>query len=164
MRSKRPSDHSDSAGLGMHQGEPRSLGRGSTTTSKSTQDSPNALPATHKGQFKGDLGASWLMPAGLERTQASLNTLIATHRQPRGTLRGHTEASWVLLGGPGRSWGASWAPGGDLEVKRDDSGRSPEGLRRVQKTPESVFFRSQGVKYTYFHGFEHAHIVNCASS
>ena len=81
-----------------------------------------------------------------------------------GDLGGSLGAPWGVLGGPwgvpGRSQATFWAP----RSAPDDKGAHPGGSRgrsrRAEKSPETIFLRSQEGKCMYFQGFKHVHFVD----
>ena len=133
MRSKRPSDHSDSAGLGMHQGEPRSLGLPECSTSN-----PQGAPQGRLGSVLADAG----------RPKKDTGVVEHPHRHPQTTKRHLKGTHGSVLGA---SWGPLDAPGDPLgrpEATLSLSATTLDGLRKVfggsKKRPRAFFVDPRG--------------------
>ena len=81
-----------------------------------------------------------------------------------GVPGGSLGAPWGVLGGPwgvpGRSQATFWAPRSAPDDKGAHPGGSLGGSRRAEKSPETIFLRSQEGKCVYFQGFKHVHFVD----
>ena len=109
----------------------------------------------------GPLGEALGVPGGLGGGLGILSTTTkvsarASRRTPsfERLLGGSLGAPWGVLGGPwgvpGRSQATFWAPRSAPDDKGAHPGGSLGGSRRAEKSPETIFLRSQEGKCVYF--------------
>ena len=118
-------------------------------------------PGRAPGGPRGALGGAWVFPRGSSSPpRGNTFRLGGSMGVPGGSLG----APWGVLGGPwgvpGRSQATFWAPRSAPDDKGAHPGGSLGGSRRAEKSPETIFLRSQEGKCVYFQGFKHVHFVD----